>query len=108
MTRAGMLRARRRWVKGRDIRRRSGELEALESGMTDASSRLGTHAGEKGKPSPVNWGEERLTGGGFVSQWGFLYLAALANPQHARPLNRWVLGGPGPLFKLTTPALTTP
>ena len=70
MTRAGMLRARRRWVKGRDIRRRSGELEALESGMADASSRLGTHAGEKGKPSPVNWGEERLTGGGFVSQWG--------------------------------------
>ena len=80
MTRAGMLRARRRWVKGRDIRRRSGELEALESGMADASSRLGTHAGEKGKPSPVNWGEERLTGGGFVSQWGFLYLAALAKP----------------------------
>ena len=26
---------------------------------------------EKGKPLPVNWGEERLTGSGFVSQWGF-------------------------------------
>jgi hypothetical protein len=64
--------------------------------------------GAKGKPSPANWGE-RLTGSGFVSQWGFSYLAALAKPPNPRGHSiAGYLEVIGPLFKLITTALTTP